>query len=71
MFSVCQLSVLDTVDLVEERPEPDCIIFIAVPFVRLVNEIAESLSEYTFLYRFDILATKLPLGCTKYFTPLK
>ena len=41
-----------------------------VAFVKLVNEIALLESEYTFLYRFDILPRMLPDGELKYFTPL-
>ena len=47
--SVCSESVEDTVVFVEDKPEPDWIIFIPVALARFVKDIAELLSEYTFL----------------------
>jgi hypothetical protein len=46
---VCNESVEAAVVLVDDKPEPDWIIFVAVAFVRFVKDIAELLSEYTFL----------------------
>ena len=68
---VCKLSVDEFVVFVADKPTPDCTILFAVAFVRFVNEMAELLSEYTFLYMFDILVSSEPEGELKYFTPLR
>ena len=70
VFKFCSVAVEDESVFVEVKPVPDCIILTPVAFVRFVKDIALLLSENTFLYRLESLTSTLPLGWTKYFTPL-
>ena len=70
VLSVCKESLAALVVLVLVKPDPLWTIFAPVAFVRLANVIALLLSEYTFLYKFDILVSMLADGELKYLTPL-